>query len=93
MSRKAPVRVSRDADANQALHDVYYVICQKLRHSAKIAFSCLQAGKCDFMRNPIWFLVERKPNRIPDKFSFVRCANEEKIFRNDAAFKVSGATK
>jgi hypothetical protein len=28
------------------------------------------ANERKFMRNPIWFLAERRPNRIPDKIAF-----------------------
>jgi hypothetical protein len=45
---------------------------KKIRHSGKIAFSRLQAGKCDFIRNPMWFSVGKRPNRIPHKFPFAQ---------------------
>jgi hypothetical protein len=58
----------------------FFQILKKTRHSGKIAFSCLQAGKCDFIRNPIWFSFSEKPNGIPHKFSFVLLRRPKRKF-------------
>jgi hypothetical protein len=53
---------------------------QKIRHSGKIAFSRFLAGKCDFIRNPIWSSFGKKPNEIPHKLSFVLLRRPKRKF-------------
>ena len=52
-------------------------------------FRTPKCEKCDCVRNPIWFFIEKKLNRIPHKFSFVSLArSEKKILRNDVRIYV-----
>jgi hypothetical protein len=45
---------------------------QKVSSFRKNRFFLPKAGKCDFMRNLIWYFTDRKPNRIPHKFPFAQ---------------------
>jgi hypothetical protein len=42
---------------------------------------------------PFVFPTDKKPNGIPDKFCFVGCTAEDKIFWNDVSYKFKAANK